>query len=150
MFAPAFTTLNSSAERGVRSVLATSFPSRGRKLSVGLVRFEILGEGIADPLFGFRVYPLDPLLAVFARRWSGRRYDFDTEAAVRLFWRGVPPVNVTAPVRYFSRAEGGVSHFHYLRDNAGLVRLHVGLIAELLCWRWPGILARRRARRARS
>ena len=30
---------------------------QGRKLSIGLARIEILGVGIDDPLFGFRVYP---------------------------------------------------------------------------------------------
>ena len=111
----------------------------GRKLSVGLVRFELLGAGVDDPLFGFRVYPLEPLLAVLGPRHGGRRYDFDTEAAVRLAWAGVPPHNLAAPVRYFSRAEGGVSHFHYLRDNATLVWMHTRLIAELLLWRWVGV-----------
>jgi glycosyltransferase involved in cell wall biosynthesis len=111
----------------------------GRKLSTGLVRLEVLGPGIADPLFGFRVYPLAPLLAVLGPRRGGRRYDFDTEAAVRLTWAGVPAINRAAPVRYFSRAEGGVSHFHYARDNATLVWLHARLLAELLVWRWPAV-----------
>jgi hypothetical protein len=52
--------------------------------------------------------------------------------------------NLAAPVRYFSRAEGGVSHFHYLRDNATLVWMHTRLICELLFWRWPALLRRRR------
>ena len=116
----------------------------GRKLSVGLVHLELLGAGVADPLFGFRVYPLAPLIAVLGPRRGGRRYDFDTEAAVRLVWAGVPPVNLAAPVRYFSRAEGGVSHFHYLRDNVTLVWMHTRLIVELLCWRWPALLRHRR------
>jgi glycosyltransferase involved in cell wall biosynthesis len=116
----------------------------GRKLSVGLVHFELLGHAVADPLFGFRVYPLAPLLAVLGPRRGGRRYDFDTESAVRLGWAGVPPVNVAAPVRYFSRAEGGVSHFHYLRDNLTLVWMHTRLIVELLFLRWPALLRHRR------
>ncbi|HVU35888.1 MAG TPA: glycosyltransferase family 2 protein [Opitutaceae bacterium] len=115
----------------------------GRKLSVGLVRFEIGGRGIDDPLFGFRVYPLDPLLSALEGRRTGRRYDFDTEVAVRLFWAGVPVMNVPAPVRYFSRAEGGISHFRYGRDNARLAWMHVRLITEFLCWRWPGVVRRR-------
>ncbi|MEJ1972365.1 MAG: glycosyltransferase [Lacunisphaera sp.] len=117
----------------------------GRKLSVGLVHFELLGRGVADPLFGFRVYPLAPLLAVLGPRRGGRRYDFDTEAAVRLVWTGVPPLNLAAPVRYFSREEGGVSHFHYLRDNLTLVGMHTRLILELVFWRWPALLRHRRA-----
>lgn len=116
----------------------------GRKLSVGLVYLELLGTGVADPLFGFRVYPLAPLLAVLGPRRGGRRYDFDTEAAVRLGWTGVPLRNLAAPVRYFSRTEGGVSHFHYLRDNLTLVWLHTRLIAELLFRRWPALLRHRR------
>ncbi|MBI3885560.1 MAG: glycosyltransferase [Opitutae bacterium] len=119
----------------------------GRKLSIGCVRLEVLGAGIADPLFGFRVYPLAPLLAVLGPRRSGRRYDFDTEAAVRLCWAGGPTLNLAAPVRYFSPAEGGVSHFHYVRDNAALVWLHTRLIAELLLWRWASV--RRHHRRSR-
>ena len=116
----------------------------GRKLSVGLVRLELLGRAVADPLFGFRVYPLAPLLAVLGPRRGGRRYDFDTEAAVRLGWAGVPPHNLAAPVRYFSRAEGGVSHFHYLRDNITLVWMHTRLLCELLFYRWPALLRHRR------
>jgi len=120
----------------------------GRKISVGLVHLELLGRTVADPLFGFRVYPLAPLLAVLGPRRGGRRYDFDTEAAVRLGWAGVPPRNLAAPVRYFSRAEGGVSHFRYLRDNLTQVWLHTRLLTELLCWRWPALLRHRRQWRA--
>lgn len=130
-----------------RPVFPANIPAErrhGRKLSVGLVHLELLGAGIADPLFGFRVYPLGPLLAVLGPRRGGRRYDFDTEAAVRLGWAGVPLRNLAAPVRYFSRAEGGVSHFHYLRDNLTLVWLHTRLIVELLFRRWPALLRQRR------
>jgi hypothetical protein len=116
----------------------------GRKLSVGLVRVELLGPGIDDPLFGFRVYPIAPLLDALGPRRGGRRYDFDTEAAVRLCWAGVPPRSLAAPVRYLSRAEGGVSHFHYLRDNAALVWMHIRIITELLLCRWPAMLRHRR------
>ena len=37
------------------------------------------------------------------------------------------PVNVDAPVRYLSAEEGGVSHFHYGRDNALLTWMHTRL-----------------------
>jgi glycosyltransferase involved in cell wall biosynthesis len=60
-----------------------------------------------------------------SQRWRGdagqpwmRRFDFDTEAVVRLAWRGVKPVNIDAPVKYLTAEEGGVSHFQYGRDNA--------------------------------
>ena len=116
----------------------------GRKLSNAMIWLEALGAGIADPLFGFRVYPLAPLLAIFGRVRGGRRYDFDTESALRLLWAGVRPVNLAAPVRYFTRAEGGVSHFHYVRDNVTLVWMHARLLAELVLWRWPAVWRQRR------
>jgi hypothetical protein len=75
-----------------------------------------------------------------------RRYDFDAEAAVRLCWRGVRPINLAAPVRYFRPEEGGVSHFRYLRDNVLLTWMHVRLILEGLV-RLPFLLGRRLARR---
>jgi hypothetical protein len=115
-----------------------------RKLSVGIVRFELMGRAIDDPLFGFRVYPIAPLLEMLGPRRGGRRYDFDTEAAVRLVWAGVPPLNIAAPVKYFSRAEGGVSHFHYFRDNVTLVWMHAKLVTEFLLLRWPALRRHRR------
>ena len=71
-----------------------------------------------------------------------RRFDFDPEAAVRLRWRGVAPVNLAAPVRYLSAAEGGVSHFRYLRDNALLTWMHLRLMLGF-AWRLPALLGRR-------
>ncbi len=120
-----------------------------RKLSVALVRATILGRGIDDNLYGFRIYPVGPLLEVLGPRRTGRRYDFDTEAAVRLCWRGVRPINVKAPVRYFSRAEGGVSHFHYLRDNLTLAGMHTRLVFELFA-RVPELLRHRRRWRSEA
>ncbi len=117
----------------------------GRKLSIGMVHLETLGRTINDPLFGFRVYPVGPLVAAMDRRRGGRRYEFDTEAVVRLRWAAVPAVNLPAPVRYFREDEGGISHFRYGRDNLRLVWLHIRLVAELLLWRLPGRLARPRA-----
>jgi glycosyltransferase involved in cell wall biosynthesis len=122
---------------------------QGRKLSVGLVHFEIMGPGIDDPLFGFRVYPLAPFVAVMRAMRSGRRFDFDPAIAVRLFWRGMRTVNLPAACRYRSRAEGGVSHFHYVRDNLRMVALHTRLIIELIFWRWPAIRRLRRAKTGR-
>ncbi|WP_309400995.1 glycosyltransferase family 2 protein [Cerasicoccus maritimus] len=109
----------------------------GRQLSIGLTQLETLWGGIADPLFGFRVFPVEPLIEAFAQTPSGRRYDFDPEAAVRLFWAGVQPIKRTAAVRYVTKEEGGVSHFHYLRDNLTMICLHTRLLAAFLprCFR---------------
>jgi hypothetical protein len=101
-----------------------------------------LCAGIGDSLFGFRVYPNAPLLRTFEQtRWM-RRFDFDSEAAIRLAWQGVPPINVPTPVRYYRREDGGVSHFNYLRDNALLVLMYTRLFAVLLA-NLRGPLARR-------
>jgi len=118
---------------------------RGRRVSNWWTNLETLGAGIADSLYGFRVYPVGDLVAVMSRQPWMRRFDFDTEACVRLAWRGVRPVNLDAPVRYLTAEEGGVSHFRYGRDNALLTWMHARLMIEFVL-RLP-MLAWRRARR---
>ncbi|MES1980932.1 MAG: glycosyltransferase family 2 protein [Pseudomonadota bacterium] len=114
---------------------------RGRKISNWWANFETLWQGIGDSLFGFRVYPAALLLDVMEHSYWMRHFDFDPEAAVRLCWRGARPINVDAPVKYLSAAEGGVSHFNYLRDNVLLTSMHLRLFAgfvlrlPLLIWR---------------
>ena len=116
---------------------------RGRRVSNWWAGLETGWAGIGDSLCGFRVYPIAPLLAAMGgTRWM-RRFDFDPEAAVRLSWRGVRAVNLPAPVRYLSAAEGGVSHFRYLRDNALLTWMHTRLALGALL-RLPVLLRRRR------
>ena len=84
---------------------------------------------IADSLFGFRVYPIAPLLAAMrATPWM-RGFEFDPEAAIRLARAGVPAINLPAPVRYFDRAAGGVSHFRYGRDNLRIAWMFLRLVA---------------------
>jgi glycosyltransferase involved in cell wall biosynthesis len=119
---------------------------QGRRLSNGWTNLETLNAGIDDSLYGFRVYPIVPLIEVMeGRRWM-RRFDFDPEAAVRLAWRGVTPINVPAPVKYLRADEGGVSHFHYARDNLLLSWMHLRLMGSFLL-RLPGLLTRRAAGR---
>jgi len=102
----------------------------GRRVSNGWAQLETLGAGVGDSLYGFRVYPIAPLTSVMrAQRWM-RRFDFDPEAAVRLVWRGIKPINVDAPVKYLSKEEGGVSHFNYVRDNLLLSGMHTRLMVE--------------------
>ncbi len=114
---------------------------RGRRVSNAWTNLETLGAGVADSLYGFRVYPIAALRAVMQRQPWMRRFDFDTEAVVRLAWRGVKPINVDAPVKYLSADEGGVSHFRYGRDNVLLTWMHSRLMVEfvlrlpLLVWR---------------
>ena len=114
----------------------------GRKVSNGWANFETLWMGIGDSLYGFRVYPIAPLMRIMrGRRWM-RRFDFDPEAVVRLCWAGVQPINKDAPVRYLSAEEGGVSHFRYLRDNTLLTWMHTRLFLGFL-GRLPLLLLRR-------
>jgi glycosyltransferase involved in cell wall biosynthesis len=114
----------------------------GRRICNWWVDIETLNAGIGDSLFGMRVYPADALLAVMESHRFMRRFDFDCEAAVRLVWGGLRPVNLDTPVRYFTAGEGGVSHFRYLRDNVLLVGMHLRLLAGFML-RLPRLVARR-------
>jgi hypothetical protein len=88
------------------------------------------------------VYPIADLVDVMRPRHWMRRFDFDPEAAVRLVWRGLKPVNVPAAVRYLTPEEGGVSHFNYWRDNVLLVWMYTRLFFGFLL-RLPVLLRRR-------
>lgn len=142
----AFMAASEAAPRAMilgRPVFDASAPAlrvRGRRICNWWVDLETFNAGIGDSLFGFRVYPIAPLLQIMlGQRWM-RRFDFDAEAVVRLCWHGVRPVNVDAPVRYLSAEEGGVSHFNYYRDNVLLAGMHLRLFF--------GYLVRRLLRRA--
>ena len=105
---------------------------KGRRISNWWVNLETFWAGIGDSLYGFRVYPIAQLRRVMQRQRWMRRFDFDPEAAVRLCWHGVTPLNLPAPVRYLSRDEGGVSHFNYWRDNRLLTWMHIRLMTEFV------------------
>ncbi|MEZ5727031.1 MAG: glycosyltransferase family 2 protein [Burkholderiaceae bacterium] len=116
----------------------------GRWLTHVLVWVETLSLEIRDSMCGFRLYPLAPAVALDERAPFGRRMQFDTDAIVRLHWRGVPVVNLDTPVTY---PVDGVSHFAMVADNLRMIRLHLRLLAGMLL-RSPRLLARtlRRAR----
>jgi glycosyltransferase involved in cell wall biosynthesis len=124
---------------------APSVRVQGRRVSNWWANLETLWAGIHDSLFGFRVYPIHELIRIM--RWHPwmRRFDFDVEAAVRLSWRGVPVINIRAPVSYIRTEDGGVSHFRYGRDNVLLSWMHLRLFAGFLL-RLPVLLVRLRAR----
>jgi peptidoglycan/xylan/chitin deacetylase (PgdA/CDA1 family) len=119
---------------GVPQFAADAPASRrhGRLVGNWWANLETFWGGIEDSLFGFRVYPIQESVRILQSIRGARRFDFDTELAVRLFWAGVPPVNLPAPVQYFKTTEGGTSHFHYLRDNLLLIRRHTLLVLEML------------------
>ncbi len=104
----------------------------GRKLNIFWTDLETGFCGLGDTLFGFRVYPLGPLCRVMEQMSWGRGFDFDPEVAVRLRWEGLRPRQLETPVRYIPSDSGGISHFHYLRDNALLTWLHFRLLPECI------------------
>lgn len=115
-----------------------------RKITLFWTNFEAGRGVIADPMCGFRVYPLAPALALGR---TGDRMDFDIEVAVRLVWAGVPVINVPTRVRYLGREEGGVSHFQLVRDNLRISWLHTRLSFQRVMIRPWIALARRLGRR---
>ena len=121
---------------------APSFRVKGRKISNWWANLETLWAGIGDSLYGFRVYPMAALERVMRHQPWMRRFDFDVEAVVRLCWRGIRPLNLPAPVRYFRVDEGGISHFNYWRDNVLLTWMHFRLFWGFVA-RLPWLLARR-------
>ena len=115
---------------------------RGRRIANFWARFETLQSNIGDCLYGFRVYPAAGLKTVMMQTRRARRFDFDPEVAVRLVWRGHPPVNVPAPCRYLRADEGGISHFNYYRDNVLLTWMFARLFGGFLL-RLPVLLYRK-------
>ncbi len=110
----------------------------GRELSKFCVRVETLGRAIADPLFGFRSYPLAAAADTIKNSRIGNRMDFDPEIAVRLCWRGCPIVNIPTPVFY---PEGGVSHFRMVHDNILITWLHIRMVFGMI-FRLPARLVK--------
>lgn len=104
----------------------------GRRVGNWFAHLETWWGGIDDSLFGLRVYPVEPARRILRSIRGGRRFDFDTQLAVRLYWQGVPPVNLPTRVHYHPPDRGGVSHFNYLRDNLLLARAHGALLLRSL------------------
>jgi len=109
----------------------------GRRITHALVWLHTLSFEIVDSMCGMRVYPLDAALALWSREPVARRMDFDTDILVRLYWAGVRVVSVPTRVTY---PTDGVSHFHYLRDNLRMARMHLRLFGGMLRraprWLW--------------
>jgi glycosyltransferase involved in cell wall biosynthesis len=125
-----------------RAVYNASVPrSRqyGRWVTHVWVWVETLSFRIEDSMCGFRVYPLAPTLAVLDSEPVGKGMDFDTDIMVRLFWRGVPVVQVPVGVVY---PKGNTSNFRLYRDNWLVTRMHTRLVIGMLC-RLPSILRNR-------
>jgi len=98
-----------------------------RQLSVGLVHLQTGGRVIADPMCGFRVYPLAAARAAGAR---GNHMEFDLELPVRMYWNGAPMEHVPTRVRYVPAEEGGISHYRLLADTLCIAGGHIRRLAE--------------------
>ena len=116
----------------------------GRYLTHACVWAETLSFAIADSMCGYRLYPLGETRAEIARKPMPARMDFDTEIAVRLYWRGVPVRNVPTRVIY---PENGLSHFRMWRDNVRISAMHTRLLLGMLP-RAPGLILRNFRRRS--
>ncbi|MDR2096828.1 MAG: glycosyltransferase family 2 protein [Treponema sp.] len=104
----------------------------GRKVSNAWARIVSLSSDITDVLCGFRVYPVEAVWRLIHRYHFDRRMGFDIEILIRLYWERIPlifhPVSVVYP-------EGGVSHFHLVKDNIRIslvwTKLFMGMIIRL-------------------
>jgi predicted LPLAT superfamily acyltransferase/GT2 family glycosyltransferase len=110
----------------------------GRYITHFWVWIETLSFDIGDALCGYRLYPLAPSVALVDRVRVRLRMDFDLDMIVRLYWAGVPVLNLPTRVTY---PADGVSHFDLLRDNVRISRTHTRLFfgmlprLPLLLWR---------------
>ena len=101
----------------------------GRRISRFWVHVETRSRLIADPLCGFRCFPLARAVDLISRVRLGDRMEFDPEIAVRWAWQGWPIVNLPTRVRY---VRGGRSHFHPLHDNVRISWAHTRLVFGML------------------
>ena len=107
----------------------------GRLLTCVWTWIETLSFDIGDSLFGFRCYPLAPVLKLTEKVSFGQRMSFDPEIAVRLYWAGVPVVNFVTNVRYPVK---GISNFRLWQDNGALTLMHTRLFFGMLRRWWAG------------
>jgi len=101
----------------------------GRKVTSFWVALETLSFDIKDSLCGFRVYPLKEFEIVFDNYNIGKRMTFDTDILVKSHWEGIKTDFIDTKVIYI---ENNVSHFHYMRDNLLLIKLHTKLMLGML------------------
>ena len=114
----------------------------GRKITDFWVALETLSFKIKDGLCGFRIYPVREFEHLVDNYYIGSRMDFDTEILVKAVWANIDVQFIPTKVIYHKES---VSHFHYVRDNIRLIKLHIRLLAGMFV-RFPRLLyARLRA-----
>ncbi|MCJ8170370.1 glycosyltransferase family 2 protein [Atopomonas sediminilitoris] len=114
----------------------------GRYLTHVWVWINTLSLSIRDSMCGFRLYPLQPVVALLNQAKLGQRMDFDPEILVRLHWRGQAMQWLETRVTY---PADGLSHFRLWQDNWLISRMHARLFFGMLL-RLPRLLQQRRQR----
>ncbi|MDD5262384.1 MAG: glycosyltransferase family 2 protein [Methylacidiphilales bacterium] len=100
------------------------FKSRLLRFNSNFWTWVITGRWIQDSQSGFRAYPLH---AVSILSLGAMKYDFESEALIKLCWKGIPVIHVPIEVLYHTKSP---SHFRYVRDSALVVRLNCRLMAR--------------------
>lgn len=101
----------------------------GRKITNFWLAVNTLSLDIVDGMCGFRLYPLDKIVAILSQEKLGDRMDFDIEILVHCHWRKIPLEWVKTPVKYES---GGISHFRGWADNWLISKMHARLFFGML------------------
>jgi len=111
----------------------------GRYITHFWVCIETLSCDIKDSMCGFRMYPLIPTINLLKKAAVGQRMDFDTDILVQLYWQCVPIHFIETQVIY---PLDGLSHFHSIKDNLRITRMHTFLFLGMLK-RFPSLLKRK-------
>lgn len=111
----------------------------GRYITHVWVWIHTLSFAIKDSMCGFRLYPLQQVMALTRRCAISERMNFDTEILVRLYWDNVGIHHISTRVIY---PDNGVSHFRMFKDNVLITRMHTILFFGML-WRLPLLLTRK-------
>jgi len=104
----------------------------GRKISNFWACIVTLSTEMKDVLCGFRVYPVEETLRVFASPFLDKRMGVDLEILVRLYWNKVYPLFFPVKINY---PKDGISNFRLVRDNIRIsfafTRLCIGMLFRL-------------------
>ncbi len=115
---------------GVRDFSSPNIPEKSKKgRSFSNFWFHIeTGLRCADTQSGFRAYPVSALLKL---SFTGRHYDFETEALTRCVWGGLTLREIPISVFYPPQKER-VSHFRPFLDNLRISLINSKLVAMRL------------------
>lgn len=105
----------------------------GRLFTAMWVNLEVgSSEKIKDALIGFRIYPV---VDAIATRANCKGMGIDIELVVRMVRNGTPTENMPVNIFYPAAEDGGISHFHMVKDNLRFSYLHACLCTSGV-FRW--------------